>query len=115
VAIVAGYVSLLIFGLLDEPSVLLEGVSLQRAAAAAVSVALTVAILVLLRSTHAPAGATALLISLGFLDTPSELLAIAAGVVLLTVVIWIINRILGVPVPVWAAHEGPAGLIADHR
>jgi CBS-domain-containing membrane protein len=115
VAIVAGYVSLLIFGQLNEPSVLLEGVSLQRAASAAVSVALTVAVLVLLRSTHAPAGATALLISLGFLDTPSELLAIAAGVILLTVVIWIINRILGVPVPVWAAHEGPGWPVADRR
>ena len=73
------------------------------------------AVLVLLRSTHSPAGVTALMISLGLLDTPSELLAIAAGVVLLTVVVWIINRILGVPVPVWAAHEGPGWMVADHR
>ena len=100
VAIAAGYLSLLIFGQLAEPSVLLEGVSLQRAASAAVALALTMAVLVLLRSTHSPAGVTALMISLGLLDTPSELLAIVAGVVLLTVVVWIINRILGVPVPV---------------
>ena len=29
--------------------------------------------------------------------------ALMAGVVLLTLIGWVINRLLGVPVPVWAA------------
>ena len=41
--------------------------------------------------------------SLGFLTTLAQLAAMAAGVVLLTVVGWLMNRLLGVPVPVWSA------------
>jgi hypothetical protein len=39
-------------------------------------------------------------VSLGLLQRPSELLVAAAGVVILTVVGWAINRIAGVPMPV---------------
>ncbi len=79
--------------------------SLARVGAAALSMALTGAVLLLLRASHPPAGASVLIVSLGLLQTPLEMLTLMIGVVLLTVVGWIINRLLGVPVPVWAAKE----------
>ena len=103
VAILAGALSLAVFGLLDHPSILAEGVTLARAGAAALSVALTGAILLLLRSSHPPTGATTLIVSLGLLQTPLEMTMLMVGVVILTVVGWAMNRALGVPVPVWAA------------
>jgi CBS domain-containing membrane protein len=57
----------------------------------------------LLRSSHPPTGATTLIVSLGFLQTPGEMAVLMAGVALLTVVGRTINRAAGVPMPVWSA------------
>jgi hypothetical protein len=54
---------------------------------------------------HPPAGATTLIVSLGVLATPRDLLALAAGVLLLTIVSWLINSACGVRPPRWRAHE----------
>ncbi len=104
VAIGVGIFSLALFGLLDEPSVLQAGVTLPRVGAAVLSLALTEAVLILIRALHAPSGATVLIVSLGFLHTPEELLTMAGGVVLLTAAAWFINRAFGVPVPIWSRH-----------
>jgi CBS domain-containing membrane protein len=103
VAILVGALSLAVFGLLDHPSILTEGVTLARVGAGALSVALTGAVLLLLRSSHPPSGATVLIVSLGLLQTPWEMVMLMLGVVLLTVLSWAINRALGVPMPVWIA------------
>ena len=108
VAVLAGALSLAIFGLLDHPSILAEGVTLARTGAGALSLALTGAVLLLLRCSHPPTGATTLIVSLGLLQTPLEMTMLMVGVVILTVAVWVINRTLGVPrvpVPVWAAHS----------
>lgn len=105
VAILAGALSLAVFGLLDDGSILQEGVTLARTGAGALSVALTGAVLLLLRSSHPPTGATTLIVSLGFLQTPREMVVLMIGVVILTVVGWAINRSFGVPVPVWGPKE----------
>ena len=103
VAILAGALSLAVFGLLDHPSILAEGVTLARTGAAALSVALTGAVLLLLRSLHPPTGATTLIVSLGLLQMPLEIVMLMVGVIILTIAGWSINRALGVPVPVWSA------------
>lgn len=103
VAILAGFLSLAVFGLLDNPSILTEGITLVRVGAAALSLALTGAVLLLLRASHPPAGATVLIVSLGLLKTPPELGAIAVGVVILTVAGWVINRAFKVPMPMWSS------------
>ena len=107
VAIGAGVLSLALFGLLDNPSILAEDATPARVGAGALSVALTGAVLLLLDASHPPTGATTLIVSLGFLQTPPEMAALMAGVVLLTVVGWLLNRAAGVPVPVWGARDAP--------
>ena len=108
VAILAGALSLALFGLLDNPSILAEDATPARIGAGALSVALTGAVLLLLNASHPPTGATTLIVSLGFLQTLPEMAALMVGVVVLTVVGWLLNRAAGVPVPVWGA-KGDAG------
>ncbi len=102
VALGVGVFSLAIFGLIDEPSVLQAGVTLPRVGAATLSLALTEAVLILIRALHAPSGATVLIVSLGLLHTPTELATMVGGVVLLTATAWVINRASGIPVPIWS-------------
>lgn len=109
VGILLGLAGLAAFGLLDAPSILQEGVTIPHVGAAALSLALTEAALVLLHRPHTPAATTTLLVSLGIFKSPSELLSLAAGIVLLTVTMWLSNRLLGVPVPPWSPRERPEG------
>ena len=85
-AIGAGGLSLAVFGLWNDPSVLVENVTAARIGAGALSVALTGAILLLLGSSHPPSGATTLIVSLGFLQAPPEMAALMVGVAILTAV-----------------------------
>ena len=94
---------LFVFALQDNPNVLIEGFSPERAAAVALSVGCTGGLLRLLRAAHPPAGATTVIVSAGLLHTGSQLAALAAGVVLLTLTAHITNRTLGVPAPRWAS------------
>jgi CBS domain-containing membrane protein len=105
VALVVGFLSVWTFGLLYAPSVIEQGVTPARIGAAAVSLGLTEALLILLRAKHPPAGATVLIVSLGLLSSSGRLLVMAASIVLLTITGWIINRICGVPMPVWSNHD----------
>jgi CBS-domain-containing membrane protein len=101
VALLAGYLCLLVFGLSSAGSVLDTGVDASRIGATAISLAVTAGALVLLRCPHPPAGATTLIVSLGFLRTPEDLAIALASVCVLTAVCWIYNRLLGTPMPVW--------------
>jgi CBS domain-containing membrane protein len=94
---------LIVFGLTDAPSALQAGFTLERAAAVALSVGFTGGVLRVLRAAHPPAGATTVIVSAGLLHTGSQLLALAAGVALLTLSANLLNRALGVPAPAWAA------------
>jgi CBS domain-containing membrane protein len=103
VGILAGVVSLAIFGLLDAPSVYVSGITVERVCAIALAVALTGGVLRVLRAAHPPAGATTIIVASGLLHTPRQLLDIFVGVVLLTIAGWCLNRAMGVPAPVWGA------------
>jgi hypothetical protein len=52
---------------------------------------------------HPPAGATTIIVSSGLLDKPSQIASIAVGVLIITAGSWALNRMLGIPAPVWAA------------
>ena len=105
VAIAVGFAALYAFGLLHHPSVLVEGVTLARIGAASSSAAVSEALMILIRRPHTPAGTTTLLVSLGLFTTPVELGSLAVGIVLVTVVSRVINRSLGVPVPLWSPKQ----------
>jgi CBS domain-containing membrane protein len=79
------------------------GIFWSRVLAAALSLSFTGALMVLLRVTHPPAGATTLIVSLGILSTPKDLVVIELAVLLLTAQAVLINRLAGLPYPLWHA------------
>lgn len=105
VGAVAGWVSLAACGLLDAGPAVTSGVTAARVAAAALSLGLTSGFMVLLRTPHPPAGATTLIVSLGILHTPAQLAVLMAAVVLLVLQAIAINRLAGLPYPLWAARR----------
>lgn len=101
----AGYLGLVISGLTNVPPNL-EAVDAARVGAMAFALAVTLALMVWLRVPHAPAGATTLIVATGLMRTPLQLLILMAAVVLLLIQAFVINRLAGVPYPVWS--PGPA-------
>lgn len=97
------FVWLNVFGLVGDPSAIAEGFAADRVACVALSLAFTGGILRLLRAAHPPAGATTVIVSIGLLTTWDELLILMAGVALLSISAWALNRLLGVPAPLWAS------------
>ena len=95
--------SLAAFGLLHAGPAVGGGVTAARVGAAALSLGLTSGLMVLLRAPHPPAGATTLIVSLGLLRTPLQLAVLMAAVVLLCIQAIIINRLAGLPYPLWSA------------
>ena len=95
------FVWLNVFGLVDEPSAIAAGFTADRVACVALSLAFTGGILRLLRAAHPPAGATTVIVSVGLLTTWDELLILMAGVILLSASALALNRVLGVPAPLW--------------
>ena len=108
IGIVCGYASLCLVGLQHAPSALLEGVHWPRVLAAALSLAATGGLMILLRVVHPPAGATTLIVSLGFITTPVHLCEIELAVTLLALQALCVNRLVGIDYPVWS-HAVPAG------
>jgi CBS-domain-containing membrane protein len=76
--------------------------------AAALSLAGTAALMILVRTSHPPAGATTLIVSLGIITEPSHLMVMELAVAVLTVQAFCINRLAGIPYPAWK--EVPSGL-----
>lgn len=108
VGVGAGYLSLVLFGLTNDPPALASEVTGGRIGAAALSLALTSAVMVWLRAPHPPAGATTLIVSLGILREPDQLVILMVAVVFLTAQGFIINRLAGIDFPVWRANPGGA-------
>lgn len=95
VGVAAGMAALGIFGLWSHPAVTVEGVTVPRVAAAALSLAVTSLLLQVVRAPHAPAGATTLIVSLGLLTSDNALLAILAAIAFVTVVATGLNLLTG--------------------
>ena len=94
VGIVVGYACYVALGLTGALSVPSGGLTPRYLVAGALSVAVTTAVLALLDLRHPPAGATTLIVSLGILAKPIDLLVMAGAVVLITVAGWAANRAL---------------------
>ncbi len=94
------YVSLWMTGLNTAGPALAE-VTIPRIIAAALSLGLTSSLMVLLKAPHPPAGATTLIVSLGLITQPWQLLLLLIAVAVLTPIAFAINRLAGIPYPVW--------------
>jgi len=101
VAVAVAFVWLEVFGLVGDPSAIETGFTADRVACVALSLAFTGGILRLLRAAHPPAGATTVIVSIGLLTTADELAILLAGVALLSLAAWCLNRAMGVPAPAW--------------
>jgi CBS-domain-containing membrane protein len=104
----AGYLALVVFGLTDAAPALATSVTGSRVGAAALSLGLTSGAMVWARVPHPPAGATTLIVSLGILREPEQLAVLMVAVVLLVVQGFVINRLAGIPYPVWRPVPDPA-------
>jgi CBS domain-containing membrane protein len=102
IGIVCGYGSLLLVGLNHAAPATAVGVDPSRIFAAALSLALTSALMILLKAAHPPAGATTLIISLGIVTKPSYLMIIEIAVALLVIQAIFLNRLAGLDYPLWA-------------
>jgi CBS-domain-containing membrane protein len=102
IGILCGYGALWLVGLQHAPSAMLEGVNGARVLAAALSLAATGAVMILLGVTHAPAGATTLIVSLGIVTDPFHLLVIEIAVAVMVLQAIVINRLAGVDYPLWS-------------
>ena len=108
---IAGYFSLVVTGLTTAGPAIANGVTWPRMIAAALSLGLTAGLMILFRASHAPAGATTLIISLGILTKPWQLVTLMIAVVLLTLQAIAINRFFGLPFPIWSPPAAPATIV----
>jgi CBS domain-containing membrane protein len=101
IGVLAGYFSLVVTGLTTAGPALAVGVTWPRVIAAALSLGLTSGLMVLFKSPHPPAGATTLIISLGLITKPLLLIVLLVAVMILTLQALAINRLAGIPFPLW--------------
>jgi len=101
IGIVCGYLALLITRSNEAATGLSRGVEWSTVLAAALSLSITGAIMVLLRVSHPPAGATTLIVSLGLISKPGHLFIVEAALLFLVIEAFTINRLAGVQYPVW--------------
>jgi len=108
IGLVCGYVAFVLTGAGAQPFGAHPGIFWPQILAAALSLSATGAFMVLLGVSHPPAGATTLIVSLGIISQLRELVIIEVAVFLLVAQAWIINRLAGLPYPLWNAHPNPA-------
>lgn len=101
---VAGYFGLAVAGLRDAGPALTIGVTKERVFACALAMGLTAALMTWFDAPHPPAGATTLVVALGILRTPGQLVALMVAVVALVVQGWVLNHLAGIEYPPWRAH-----------
>jgi CBS-domain-containing membrane protein len=113
IGLICGYLAFVGTGAGNVPFGIHPGIFWPRILAAALSLSATGAIMVLSRVNHPPAGATTLIVSLGIIDKPGELVIIEIAVFLLAAQALLINRLAGLPYPLWNALQTGAGRPRD--
>lgn len=107
IGLICGYAAFALTVASSPPFGMHPGVHAARVLAAALSLSATGALMALFRVSHPPAGATTLIVSLGIISQPRELVIIEIAVILLTAQALAINRLAGIPYPLWRKCESP--------
>jgi CBS domain-containing membrane protein len=101
IGVLAGYLALAIFGLtMARPN--LTEITPPRIGAVILCLCLTSSLMVWLHVPHPPAASTTLMVGLGLIRTPPQLAILMVAVVLMIAQGIIINRLAGLPYPLWA-------------
>ena len=101
IGLLCGYFALILTHASAVPFGIHPGIFWPRILSAALSLSATGAVMVLSRVNHPPAGATTLIVSLGIIAKPRELIIIEMAVLLLVAQALLINRLAGVSYPIW--------------
>ncbi|HEU5457999.1 MAG TPA: HPP family protein, partial [Terracidiphilus sp.] len=101
IGLICGYGAYIVSGAAAVPFGVHAGVYGPRVLSAALSLSATGAFMVLLKAGHPPAGATTLIVSLGIISKPKELVIIEVAVFLLVAQALVINRAAGLKYPAW--------------
>ena len=109
IGLICGYAAFALTVASSPPFGMHPGVHGARVLAAALSLSATGALMAVFQVSHPPAGATTLIVSLGIISQPRELVIIEVAVILLTLQALAINRLAGVPYPLWQKQK-PAGI-----
>ncbi len=102
ISLICGYAAFVVTGAGAQPFGAHPSIFWPRILAAALSLSVTGAFMVLLDVSHPPAGATTLIVSLGIISKPRELVIIEVAVLLLVIQALVINRTAGLPYPIWS-------------
>ena len=105
IGLLCGYAAFALTTAHSPPFAVHPGIHGPRVLAAALSLSATGALMALFRVSHPPAGATTLIVSLGIITQPKELVIIEVAVVLLTAQALAINRLAGIPYPLWSGQK----------
>jgi len=108
IGLVCGYAAFMLTVFSGQPASVHSAVHGLMVLAAALSLAATGALMVLLKVSHPPAGATTLIVSLGIIAQPKDLVVIEVAVILLTVQAFVLNRLAGMPYPLWSHQPSSA-------
>jgi CBS-domain-containing membrane protein len=112
IGLLCGYAAFALTVASSPPFGVHPGVHAARVLAAALSLSATGALMALFRVSHPPAGATTLIVSLGIISQPKELVIIEVAVILLTAQALAINRLAGIRYPLWTSHEPQNNTVA---
>ena len=107
IGIACGYAALCVTGLHHAGPAIVTQLGWTRVLATALALGSTGALMILLNVPHPPAGATALIVSLGLISKPAYLVVLEVAVALLVGQAIIINRLTGVRYPFWASVPTP--------
>ncbi len=105
IGVLCGWSALAVTGLLNALPDVTTGISPERAVAASLALGSTTGLMVWLRVPHPPACATTLIIALGILRKPDQLVIVMIAIVLLLVEGVIMNRLAGIDYPLWSRKE----------
>jgi CBS-domain-containing membrane protein len=105
IGLICGYAAFTLTGVSGTPLAMQAGMHDPKILAAGLTLAATGALMVLFKVSHPPAGATTLIVSLGIISQPKDLFIIEVAVLLLTAQALTINRLAGLPFPLWRHHK----------
>ena len=101
IGIVCGYGFFLLLHAPGPTSLQKTNFDWRTVAAATLAMGFTAALMILLNASHPPAGSTTLIVALGLVVRPAYLGILELAVVLLAAQAFCVNRLAGLPYPVW--------------